>query len=192
MQLMLESCLVSTGTNTALAFLPFEVAVSHIGCPGCNTGASSVCPIAASAAFSISSPEGSPHSTWRTASRAALLSICHRHGYAELSPLEIRKIKGYLVRRAQHGFQPKSEMFPECFIRHGFIHTCAQAKKIVRRKNLCGQFQPLFPNARGAVCESRSSTSVVESLLEQFREEMHASFATEMCHLCIHFARRRS
>ena len=130
MKLMLESCLVSTGTNTPLAFLPFEVAASHIGCPVCNTGASSVYPIAGSAAFSISSPEGSPHSTWRTASRAALVSICHRHGYAELSPLEISRIKGYLVRRVQHGFQPKSQMFPEFFVRHCCIHSCAQAKKI--------------------------------------------------------------
>ena len=106
-----------------------------------------VYPIAASAAFSISSPEGFPHSTWRTASRAALLSICHRHGYAELSPLEIRKIKGYLVRRAQHGFQPKSEISqsPESFVRHGFIHSCAQDKKIVRPNHLCGQCQPHLP-----------------------------------------------
>ena len=37
MQLMLESCLVSTGTNTALAFLQFEVAASHAGCPVRNT-----------------------------------------------------------------------------------------------------------------------------------------------------------
>ena len=130
MQLMLECCLVSTGTNTALAFVPLGVAASHTGRQVRKTGAFSVYPIAASATFSIASPAGSPHSTRRTASRAVLLSVCHRHGYAELSPLEISRIKGYLVRRVQHGFQPKSQMFPEFFVRHCCIHSCAQAKKI--------------------------------------------------------------
>ena len=79
MQLMLERCLVSTGTNglvsnTALALGP-GVAASHTGCPLCKTEAFSLCLIAPSAAFSIASPEGSLHSTWRTVSRAALLSI---------------------------------------------------------------------------------------------------------------------
>ena len=162
------------------------VAVSHTGCPLRKTGAFSVYQIAASAVFSIASPAGSPHSTRRTASRAALLSVCHRLAYAELSPLEISRIKGYLVCRVQHGFQPKSEMFPELCVCHGCIHSCAQAKNIVRPKNLCCQFQPLFTNAGGAVSESslRSSTSVVESRLEPFREDMHASLATELCHHC--------
>ena len=52
MQRMLEFCLVSTGTNMALAR---EVVASHIGCPLRKTGAFSMYLIAGSAAFSTAS-----------------------------------------------------------------------------------------------------------------------------------------
>ena len=187
MSLMLECCLVSAGADTVRTFLPPEVAASHTGCPARKTGALSVYPIDSSAAFSIASWERSPHSTWRTAPRATRLSVCHRHGYTELSALKFSRIKRYLVRRAQHGFQPHSETFFECFVLHGYIQYCAQIKKIVRLKNLYSQFHPLCPNSRRAFSERRSGASVVESRLEQPCEGMHASLGIEVCLHCSPF-----